>query len=376
MPKWYDIQAREREGDDDHDATVMIYDVIGDYGVSASRFASELMSSGSRKPYVRINSPGGSLHDGMAITSVLSNLDATIHVDGIAASMASVILQGGKRRTIAQGAHIMVHSPWTITLGNANELREEADTLDLLGRSMVKIYARASGREEEEVAQWMAGETWFDADSALEAGLVDAITDDIVARGSIRPEALAKFSRVPKALREQTKTPNKSFMAFFSKKPDQAPFAVRVLEALGLTKDELAQAEQDGDADFLDARFQSATREQVQAAVLAATKPIKAELDKQTRAAGVYARALTFANLGLDLDKLPDNDEQLEATVKGALKTVASRQLADITAKAGMEDPVDGDGSGGQTPKPKPGEGLKGQAKLAAVWNAQLSKKA
>lgn len=193
MKHWYTIQ--NREGAAGKPAEVSIQDEIGFWGVTAKDFERDLKGITADVINVSINSPGGSVFDGLAIFNMLraSGKVVNTNVLGIAASIASVIQQAtanGGKRTMPANAMVMVHSPWTVAMGNAEEFRETADVLDKISCSLVGIYMRASGKSEEDVRGWLSGDTFMSADEALAAGLVDEITDSVAVSASFDIEAL------------------------------------------------------------------------------------------------------------------------------------------------------------------------------------------
>jgi ATP-dependent protease ClpP protease subunit len=173
MKSWYTIRARGR-GTEGSRAEVLIYDEIGAYGVSAKGFLAELGALPDGVPIdLRLNSPGGSVFDAVAIYNALQRHDGTITVwiDGIAASAASYVAMAGDEIVMPENAFLMIHDPSGLVMGTAADMREMADTMDKIAAGMVRGYAARSGRAEEEIAALMAAETWFDAEAALEAGL-------------------------------------------------------------------------------------------------------------------------------------------------------------------------------------------------------------
>lgn len=162
-------------------AEIWIYADIGESWweetVSAKTLCAEIAALQVDQITVRLNSYGGSVSDGIAIYNALKNHPAAVTtcVDGIAASVASLIAQAGDRREVAENAMVMVHAPWAYAAGNAGELRQAADVLDAWSVAMAQTYARASGKTAEDVlAQWLDGENhWFTAAEAVAAGLAD-----------------------------------------------------------------------------------------------------------------------------------------------------------------------------------------------------------
>lgn len=159
-----------------------IYDRIGESfwfdSVSAKSVRSLLKSNKKAETIkVRINSRGGDVIDGSAIYTLLAEHDAQVivNIDGIAASMASVIAMAGDEITMSSAAYLMVHNPWGIGMGEASDLRNLADTLDKMRGTLASIYAGKSGQSLEQIYAWMDAETWMTATEAKERGFVDLV---------------------------------------------------------------------------------------------------------------------------------------------------------------------------------------------------------
>jgi lambda family phage portal protein len=160
MASWYAIRARGTG------AEVAIYDEIGAYGVSAKGFLAELGALPEGTPVdLRLNSPGGSVFDAVAIHNALKRHEGTVTVwiDGIAASAASYIAMAGDEIVMPENAFLMIHDPAGLVMGTAEDMRAMAEALDKVKGSLVSGYAAKSGRTPEEVSALMAAETWFDA---------------------------------------------------------------------------------------------------------------------------------------------------------------------------------------------------------------------
>jgi len=196
MKTWFSIKAKADPKPGESDAEVMIYDEIGYWGVRAKDFIKALKDSGTKAPLVRINSPGGDVMDGIAIANYLRTLDTTIQIDGIAASMASYIATAGKRVNIADNAFVMIHNPWGVAVGDAEQLREQADVLDKIGQTLANGYSTRTGKSIEAVQAWMNDETWFNAAEAKDAGLVDNVNASVSFSAS-----LTSFRKAPDSLR-------------------------------------------------------------------------------------------------------------------------------------------------------------------------------
>lgn len=131
---------------------------------------------------IRINSAGGSVFEGMAIYSLLKQHKAhkTVVVDGFACSIASVIAMAGDTVIMPETAVMMIHNPWTVTIGNAAALRKEADDLDKLGESMRKAYLMKAGDklDEGKLIEMLNAETYLTAAECIELGLADAHSEE------------------------------------------------------------------------------------------------------------------------------------------------------------------------------------------------------
>ena len=126
---------------------------------------------------VYINSGGGDVFAGMAIYNILKRYDGevTVHIDGLAASIASVIAMAGDNIIMPENALMMIHNAWTIAMGNAAELRGTADELERVDKLITDIYTARSGKDADEISDAMADETWLTAEEALDFGLVDEV---------------------------------------------------------------------------------------------------------------------------------------------------------------------------------------------------------
>lgn len=159
-------------------AEIFLYDEIGFWGTNANDFRFQLDQLGGKPLTLRINSPGGSITDGMAMMSLLRDYkgEITVKIDGIAASMASVIAMVGKRVLIAEGAVMMVHMPLIMSAsGNAEDLRKLADDLEAFTPGIVATYVAKTGQSEETVRGWMQAERYFSAKDAVANKLADEL---------------------------------------------------------------------------------------------------------------------------------------------------------------------------------------------------------
>lgn len=180
----YPIKCRIRN-DGGTVTRVDVYDDIGpggwfSDGLTAKDFAAQLADvKGALE--VHINSAGGDVFDGIAIANGIRDYkgDVTTVVDGLAASIASVISQAGGKRIVQAGSMVMIHDAFGLAIGNAAEMTKMAQTLDQVSDNIADIYAARTGRGS--TATWrdrMRDETWYTADEAVAAGLADEVGND------------------------------------------------------------------------------------------------------------------------------------------------------------------------------------------------------
>lgn len=159
-------------------ADVYIYDMIDSWwGVSASSFVRDLEALDVETINLRVNSPGGSVYDGVAIMNALRRHPANViaTVDGLAASAASFIIQAADEVVMGRGTELMIHDASTIGWGNAADMLEMAAHLDRLSGTIAGIYAERAGGTTDTWREAMQAETWYTADEAVKAGLADRV---------------------------------------------------------------------------------------------------------------------------------------------------------------------------------------------------------
>jgi len=138
----------------------------------------DALPKGCRALDVRINSAGGSVYDGLAIYELLKacKCEVTCYVDGLAASIASIIALAGSRVVMAPTATMMIHNPSLPVYGTADDLRKGATALDVMTNKLVAIYQAKTGLPEADIRALMAAETFFTADEAQGCKMADAVT--------------------------------------------------------------------------------------------------------------------------------------------------------------------------------------------------------
>ena len=174
--------------------------------ITPSGFKEDLDSLGNISILnVYINSPGGDVFAGQAIYSMLKRCKATvnIHVDGLAASIASVIAMAGDTIHMPSNSMMMIHNPWSFAQGNSTDFRKMADDLDKIGLSIQETYlAKAPDMKQEELVTLLDAETWLTAQECLDLGLCDVVEEDKVIAASIKDfDILNKYKNTPKFIR-------------------------------------------------------------------------------------------------------------------------------------------------------------------------------
>jgi ATP-dependent Clp protease protease subunit len=217
------------------EADIIIYAGIGEdfWGdgsmISARAFSEELkkIPDTVNTLNVRINSPGGSCFDGIAIYNRLKQHKAKkkkVYIDGLAASIASIIALAGDEIIIGEGALYMIHLPWTISMGNRMELDNTVARLMDVEEQMIGIYAKKTKLERSEIRSLLEAETWMSAEEAIEKGFVDMKVEETmpIAASAIkskwinkRPE---KYLSVEEAVKIQAKQLKEKISASLARK--------------------------------------------------------------------------------------------------------------------------------------------------------------
>jgi ATP-dependent protease ClpP protease subunit len=186
--------------------TLYLYDILGvDFfgGIPARQVVEDLKALGDVPELaVRINSPGGDIFEAIAIYNALARFPAkvTVHVDGVAASAATLVAMAGDKVLVAENAMFMVHRPWTGVMGDAPEMRRQADVLDKAWSAMLATYARRTGRRAATFEQKVAdagGEWWMTAAEAVAEGFADAVEKPAK---DAQVFGLARYRKVPAQL--------------------------------------------------------------------------------------------------------------------------------------------------------------------------------
>ncbi|MGI4876645.1 MAG: head maturation protease, ClpP-related [Janthinobacterium lividum] len=192
------------------EATVEIYDMLVassadvDWyggGVAADAFARELRGLDVETIHLRINCPGGDVFAGVAMAQAIREQKATViaHVDGYAASAASLLTVVADKAVIAPGGMVMIHKAWTIGMGNADDFTATASLLGKIDDDLAAAYTAKAGDGDWLAA--MAAETWYRADEAVAAGLCDSIAESAKKMTAAMAFDLTAYAHAPAALK-------------------------------------------------------------------------------------------------------------------------------------------------------------------------------
>jgi len=183
---WYNVATIENAKN--KNARIDLYDEIGGWGITAKDFIDEINSLGDVENVdLHINSGGGCIITGNSICTALKQWSAhvTVYIDSLAASMASVVAMAGDEIRMADNAFLMIHNPWTLSMGDSEQLRKDADLLDKMKLNIMNAYSR-SNYSAEELTELMDAGTWLTAQEALEAGFIDKIDGKIEMAASVK----------------------------------------------------------------------------------------------------------------------------------------------------------------------------------------------
>jgi ATP-dependent Clp endopeptidase proteolytic subunit ClpP len=195
------FQARGSRGE------IWLYDQIGASfwgdGVTAKSFQKDLAALGKVTNIdLRINSPGGDVFEGFAIYNQLAQHPASIdvYVDGVAASIASIIAMSGNKINMAKNSMMMIHNPQGAAYGDEREMDRVKALLQQVKANLTATYVDRTGNKAADIESWMDDETWFTAEGAVEHGFADKV---IEAQAISACFDISPFRNVPPALKQR-----------------------------------------------------------------------------------------------------------------------------------------------------------------------------
>lgn len=169
---------------------IYLFDEIGGWGIYADEFVRELNQVDAKAIDLHVNSPGGNVFEGLTIMAAIHAhpAEVTAHVDGVAASAASFLIQAADRIMIGKQSKMMIHDASGLCIGNADDMLRMGDLLDKISADIADIYAQASGQSAASWRTRMRAETWYTGQQAVDAGLADECFTPQKKRDSAPPE--------------------------------------------------------------------------------------------------------------------------------------------------------------------------------------------
>ena len=188
-------------------AKMYIYQDIGENwfgdGLTAKKFIDSLNALGDDVDHIdaHINSRGGSVFDGLAIYNALKQHKAsvTVYIDGLAASIASVIAMAGDKIIMPANSMMMVHNVWSCVCGDHRDMRKTADDIEMMTKSIITTYVARTGQNKTQITELLNSETWLDADQAKELGFCDEV-DESSQMAAMAGIDLSIFKNTPRHL--------------------------------------------------------------------------------------------------------------------------------------------------------------------------------
>ena len=197
---WYKITSKAKDR-----AEILIYEQIGknffNEGVSAKNFVTDLNKLDVKYIDLYINSPGGNVFEGNSIYNALVRHKAQINViiDGVAASIASVIAMAGNKILMPENSQMMIHDPSALVIGTATDMRKMVEALDRIKTGLIAAYKTHATIDEAVIDNLMANETWMTAQEAFDNGFATEVIEPVKMAANF--EAFKYFRNVPESLK-------------------------------------------------------------------------------------------------------------------------------------------------------------------------------
>ena len=320
---------------------VMLYDGIGDFGVSANDFAAAFDAIKTPQIELHVNSYGGEIVAGFACYNAIKKHSerVTAHIDGIAASIASVIAVAAGKVRIAKNAFVMIHNGSATIRGDSGEMRKAADVLEKLCVPIAQAYADKSGKPVEKFKAAMDAETWMNAKEAIEWGLADEIEGkgDETKMAAAAMRAVAEYQKAPPALRQ--------FAARLASRDSEVPQRKEAkMDKLVSREGKWFLGEVEVDvADCLASVKPVAKVDEAEtqkAVAKARDEGVKAERDYRALFSGIVASAKLDAPAAVEFEK------QFYGRAEADLKFLASHAIGQRAQAVGESAPGNGEGQG------------------------------
>ncbi len=191
---WFSISASENENQ------IIIYDIIGWPWNDPKDIVNALSSMKDKEVTMKINSPGGSVFDGLSIfNAAMTHGNVNMVIEGLAASIASIIPLAGKTVKAYSSSMVMIHEPWGVVAGNQHDFRNYAEVIGKINTNMIDIYSQHTDIGKREWKDLLEkGEVWWTAKEAKSHGFIDEIISGKSAKAQFD---LSMFANVPDNLK-------------------------------------------------------------------------------------------------------------------------------------------------------------------------------
>jgi HK97 family phage major capsid protein len=318
------------------DSSVTI-SIMGDIGwdVTAEDVAAAVAEAKGKPLMVNVFSYGGDALQGLAIYSILSAHDAevTTNVLGVAASAGSVIAMAGDKRIVPVNGAVMIHNPWTLTVGDAAEHRKSANMLDGLQAAYLHTYASATGLAVAEITPYLEEERWMYGEEALSLGFATETSKPVAAFASIKAPPTDRFKQMPDDIKA---------MAGITVEATEEPSAPEISEAPDLAPEPIGDPEPEVLNPPLASMTSLSTEHPAIGGQLAASLSMTAETDireaaqrdERERVSAIRGLAKTHSLPGEFVDHLIDNGTSVADARGEVLERFANASRIDATVGA------------------------------------------
>jgi len=152
---------------------------VGDFegGISADDFRDIMKEHAGQDVTIELDSEGGVVSEGLAMYNAIMQHEGevTVHIDTLAASIATVVACAADKVVINSNAKFMVHRCWTVAMGNCKDFRSTADIMEMMDKDIAATYVEKTGMDEADVVALMDAETWMTAEDAVSMGFADEV---------------------------------------------------------------------------------------------------------------------------------------------------------------------------------------------------------
>lgn len=229
-------------------AEINLFDEVGNGGISGQAFADEIQllnEFGAKEIHININSPGGTIIDGLSIFHAINNSEAETHthIVGIAASMAGIFALAGDHTTIVDFGKVMLHDPLITKDGKKVEdlTPEQEDALGAMRSTLLVILKNRTNKSESELSEMMAAQTWLNAKEALKGGFVDEIISSKHKDKKRKRQPVAEITNILQSITNTSKTEKMKELCKYLNLSEDATEA-SIIEAIKKINDKLTDA--------------------------------------------------------------------------------------------------------------------------------------